>query len=336
MTTTATTTTTTSTPDQSPSPTVRSGPGVRTEGLGKRFGSLWAVRDLDLDVPAGTVLGLLGHNGAGKTTTIRMLTTLSRPTEGRAMVAGYDTATAAVEVRRRIGVAAQQATVDGLLSARANLEMTGRLLGLHPRGARHQADALLAQLDLADAATSLARTLSGGMRRRLDLAAALMGRPAVLFLDEPTTGLDPRTRTHLWDHLLTLVATGTTIILTTQYLDEADHLADDIVVMDHGRAVAHGTPAQLKARLAGDRIRVTVAAPAEIGPATTALAALVGSLHPDSEPLVLQATLPPGLRLLDVLRALDDGGVDTIDVARHQPTLDDVFLALTTNGADRS
>ncbi len=313
--------------------------GVAAEGLGKQFGSQWAVRDLDLDVPAGTVLGLLGHNGAGKTTTLRMLTTLSRPTTGRATVAGFDVATEAHEVRRTIGVAAQQATVDGLLTARANLEMIGRLHGLRRGEARRQADALLGQLDLAGSADALARTLSGGMRRRLDLAASLVAEPAVLFLDEPTTGLDPRSRAQLWDLLRSLVADGTTIILTTQYLDEADRLADDIVVLDHGRAVAHGTPAQLKASLAGDRIEITLSPGHSVAAARAALGPLLGPVEAlddtddndagDGRGPVLGAALPAGLSLVAVLRALADAGIDATDVSRHQPTLDDVFLTLT-------
>jgi ABC-2 type transport system ATP-binding protein len=221
--------------------------GVVAEGLGKRFGDAWVLRDVDLDVPAGTVLGLLGPNGAGKTTTVKLLTTLLRPSAGRAWVGGVDVAADPQGVRERIGLAGQHATVDELLTGRFNLEMIGRLNHLGRRAARAKATELLERFALADAADRLVRTYSGGMRRRLDLAASLVTAPPVLFLDEPTTGLDPRSRNDLWDLLRELVAEGTTLVLTTQYLEEADQLADDIVVLDHGRVIARGTPAELKA-----------------------------------------------------------------------------------------
>ena len=234
------------------------------QGLGKRYGELWALRGLDLAVPEGTVLGLLGHNGAGKTTAIRILTTLALATEGTAAVAGYDVATQSALVRANIGVAAQEATVDGLLTARKNLELLGRLYGLPRARARQRANDLLELLDLADAATRLAGDLSGGMRRRLDLAAALIAEPRVLFLDEPTTGLDPLSRNGLWDVLRGLVDGGTTLLLTTQYLEEADRLADEIVLLDHGVVAASGSPAELKSRIGGERIVVTLATPDEV------------------------------------------------------------------------
>ncbi|MFN8020183.1 MAG: ATP-binding cassette domain-containing protein [Acidimicrobiales bacterium] len=311
--------------------------GVHTDGLGKRFGELWALRDLHLDVTPGTVLGLLGHNGAGKTTAIRILTTLSVPTEGRATVAGHDTVRDADAVRRSIGVAAQQATVDGLMSARLNLELIGRLHRLGRADARRRADELLERLDLADAGGKLVRTFSGGMRRRLDLAASLVARPEVLFLDEPTTGLDPRSRGDLWELLRELVADGTTLVLTTQYLEEADRLADDIVVLDHGRTVAHGSPTELKSRIGSDRLDVRVAHIGELVAAAGVLAPF-GSSEPTLQDDALTVTVPlaEGVRIVDVVRALDDAGIDAHDVTRREATLDDVFLALTTPHRDRA
>jgi ABC-2 type transport system ATP-binding protein len=306
--------------------------GVRAEGLGKRYGDLWALRDLDLDVAPGTVLGLLGHNGAGKTTAIRILTTLATATEGSASVGGFDVAGAPDEVRRRIGVAAQEATVDGLLTARMNLDMVGRLYGLSKAAARRRGDELLEQFDLIDATDKLVKEFSGGMRRRLDLAASLVAHPAVLFLDEPTTGLDPRSRNGLWDQLRDLVRDGTTIILTTQYLEEADRLADDIVVLDHGRTVAHGTPAELKAQIGSDRVDVTVASAGELVAAAGALSPLVsGEPSIDEARLLVSAPIQPGSRLIDLVRALDEAGVDAVDLDRRQSTLDDVFLTLTSS-----
>jgi ABC-2 type transport system ATP-binding protein len=304
--------------------------GVHARGLGKRYGELWALRDLDLTVPAGTVLGLLGHNGAGKTTAVRLLTTLAAPTAGTATVAGFDVAAAPEQVRPRIGVAAQEATVDGLLTGRANLEMIGRLYHLPTAAARERAAELLELFGLADAADRLVKTYSGGMRRRLDLAASLVASPAVLFLDEPTTGLDPASRRELWRLLERMVADGTTLLLTTQYLEEADALADQIVVLDHGRVAAAGSPAELKARIGGERIAVTVAAPAELEPASAALAPFAdGSADRDPEALAVTAPIPPQTSLMDVVRALDGAGVEAIDVQRREATLDDVFLTLT-------
>jgi ABC-2 type transport system ATP-binding protein len=304
--------------------------GVTAEGLGKRFGDLWALRDLDLDVAPGSILGLLGHNGAGKTTAIRILTTLSSPTEGSARVAGVDPVADPVAVRRRIGVAAQQATVDGLMNARKNLVMVGRLHHLSKPDAQRRADELLERLDLADAATQLVKTFSGGMRRRLDLAASLVAAPQVLFLDEPTTGLDPRSRGDLWEMLRDLVRNGTTIILTTQYLEEADQLADDVVVLDHGRTVAHGTPDELKTRIGTDRIDVTVATADDLARAARATEPFASNAASfDHELLVATIPVVDGTRLMEVMRALDAAGIDAIDLNRRQATLDDVFLTLT-------
>jgi ABC-2 type transport system ATP-binding protein len=305
-------------------------PGITAQGLGKRFGDLWALQDLDLEVPAGTVLGLLGHNGAGKTTAIRILTTLSQPTTGTASVDGIDVVRDPGAARRVIGVAAQSATVDGLLSGRKNLEMVGKLHHLAKTDARQRAEELLEQLDLADAKDRLVKEYSGGMRRRLDLAASIVTRPSVLFLDEPTTGLDPKSRGDLWDVLRDLVREGTTILLTTQYLEEADRLADDIVVLDHGRTVAHGTPTELKAQIGDQRIDITVAETAELDVAVSAVSAYASG-RPTIDADLLQVTVPiePGIRLVEVLRALDAAGVDAVDLNRRGATLDDVFLTLT-------
>jgi ABC-2 type transport system ATP-binding protein len=308
--------------------------GVHSHGLGKRYGELWALRDLDLTVPAGTVLGLLGQNGAGKTTAIRLLTTLAAPTTGTASVAGFDVVTAPERVRARIGVAAQEATVDGLLSGRANLEMIGRLYHLTAPQARARAGELLELFGLVEAAKRLAKTYSGGMRRRLDLAASLVASPPVLFLDEPTTGLDPASRRELWALLSGLVDGGTTLVLTTQYLEEADRLADQIVVLDHGRVAAAGSPAELKSRIGGERVGVTVATVSELEAAAAALAPFSESaavLDPEGR----RVTVPvrPGTRLIDVVRALDAGGVEAIDVHRREATLDDVFLTVTKRGS---
>ena len=303
---------------------------VQTRGLTKRYGDTWALRDLDLDVPAGTVLGLLGHNGAGKTTAIRILTTLAVPTSGTAAVAGHDVATQPHAVRRSIGVAAQQATVDGLLTAQANLVMVGRLYGLPRREAGRRAGELLERFGLAEQAGDLVKTFSGGMRRRLDLAASLVPQPSVLFLDEPTTGLDPRSRGELWDTLRNLVREGTTIVLTTQYLEEADRLADDIVVLDHGRTVAHGTPAALKAEMGGDRIDIAVAGPDDVPVALAATERFAARpAAADRDARLVTVPVAAGVRLIDVVRALDDAGVDAVDANRRGASLDDVFLTLT-------
>jgi ABC-2 type transport system ATP-binding protein len=311
--------------------------GVLAEGLGRSFGDLWALRDVDLAVPQGSVLGLLGHNGAGKTTAVRILTTLLRPTEGSARVAGYDVVTDAATVRTKIGLAGQQATVDGLLTARANLEMVGRLYHLPRAAARARAEELLERLSLTDAADRLVRTFSGGMRRRLDLAASLVASPPVLFLDEPTTGLDPRSRIELWGLLEDLVRDGATLLLTTQYLEEADRLADDIVVLDGGRIAAQGSPGQLKARIGGERLEVTVGAPDELAPAAAALGQFASDQPAiDVEAARVVAPVRAGVPLAEVVRALDAAGVATTDLHRREATLDDVFLALTDPTANHT
>jgi ABC-2 type transport system ATP-binding protein len=304
--------------------------GVHAEGLGKRYDELWALRDFDLAVPTGTVLGLLGHNGAGKTTAIRILTTRALPTTGRAHVAGHDVVADPAAVRARIGLAGQTATVDGLLSARANLELVGRLYRLPRAQARERADELLERLGLTDVVGKLVKTFSGGMRRRLDLAASLVAAPPVLFLDEPTTGLDPHSRNELWQLLRELVADGATLVLTTQYLEEADRLADDIVVLDHGRIVAAGTPGELKARLGGERIAVTVAGSDHLATAADALAPFAdGPVACDSDTLRVDVAVRQGTGLFDVMRALDEAAVSATDIHRRETTLDDVFLTLT-------
>jgi ABC-2 type transport system ATP-binding protein len=313
----------------------RTSEGIRTEALGKRYGDLWALRDVDLAVPAGTVLGLLGHNGAGKTTAVRILTTLALPTTGRATVDGLDVVRDAGAVRARFGLAAQAATVDGLLSARANLRLVGRLYHLPRAVAQRRADELLERLGLADAADRLVKTFSGGMRRRLDLAATLVAAPPVLFLDEPTTGLDPQSRNDLWELLRELVRDGTTLLLTTQYLEEADRLADDIVVLSGGRVAAAGSPGELKARIGGERIDVTVAAPDALEPCAAALSRFAqGAPASDHGALVVTVPIRPGTPLLEVVRALDAADVAATDVHRREPTLDDVFLTLTAADGD--
>jgi ABC-2 type transport system ATP-binding protein len=307
---------------------------VVARGLGKRYGEQWALRDFDLAVPAGSVLGLLGHNGAGKTTAIRILTTLAAPTEGSASVAGFDVASEGARVRERIGLTSQTATVDGLMSGAANLEMIGRLYHLPARVARARAAELLEQLRLEDAGERLVRDYSGGMRRRLDLAASLVASPPVLFLDEPTTGLDPESRNELWDLLRQMVGDGTTLILTTQYLEEADRLADHVVLLDHGRIAATGSPTELKARHGGERVVVSVEAEAELAAAAAALERVAaGAPELDSEALIVTAPASESTRLIEVVRALEDAGVDAHDVRRREATLDDVFFSLTGRGA---
>jgi ABC-2 type transport system ATP-binding protein len=308
---------------------------IRTTNLGKRYGELWALRNLDLEVDAGTVLGLLGHNGAGKTTTIRLLTTLSTPSEGSAFVAGHDVVTDAARVRSDIGVAAQAATVDGLLTGRANLELIGRLYRMSKRDARQRAGELLEQFGISDAAERLVKEYSGGMRRRLDLAASLIADPPVIFLDEPTTGLDPAARRDLWNVVRELVAGGTTILLTTQYLDEADALADTIVVLDHGRAIARGTPSELKTTIGGERLEIVVEDAGELPAAIEATRSFAdGRPEPDEAGRRLIVPLRERVRLVDVVRALDAEGVEAVDVQRREATLDDVFLTLTGSKPD--
>ncbi|MFD8011218.1 ATP-binding cassette domain-containing protein [Streptomyces sp. NPDC058955] len=299
---------------------------VLSEGLEKRYGEVHALRGLDLAVPEGTVCGLLGPNGAGKTTAVRILTTLLAPDAGSARVAGHDLVRDPAGVRRRIAVTGQYASVDGDLTGAENLRLFARLLRL-PRA---RADELLEEFGLAAAGDRLARTYSGGMRRRLDLAASLLARPSVLFLDEPTTGLDPRSRGAVWDTVRGLAAQGTTVVLTTQYLEEADRLADDIVLIEEGRAAHRGTPAELKA-LVGSRAEVVLAGPGPLEPAAAVLDRLTGSAPVlDAERRTVGAvTTDPSLTLPRLVREIDAAGIHIVDASLRPPTLDEVFLRLT-------
>ena len=308
---------------------------ILAEGLTRRFGTTIALDGFDLDVPAGTVHGLLGPNGAGKTTAVRILSTLLRPDAGRARVAGHDVLREAARVRARIGLVGQQAAVDEQLSGRQNLEMFGRLHHLGAAAARRRAAALLDRFDLAEAADRTAGTYSGGMRRRLDLAAGLLTDPAVLFLDEPTTGLDPRARGEVWRTIRALAADGTTVLLTTQYLEEADQLADALAVIDRGRVVAAGTSDELKGRLGDDHLDVVVRDPGRLDE-TAALLAAVGDGEPRLDPDRRLASVPVRDRvaaLTAAARRLDERGIDAEDIGVRRPTLDEVFLNLTASSA---
>ncbi len=302
---------------------------IEASGLTKRFGETVALAGLDLEVRRGTILGVLGPNGAGKTTAVRILTTLTLPDSGTACVAGFDITREAGDVRRRIGVTGQDATLDELLTGRQNLVMIGRLSGLGRAWARARAVELLDEFGLTDAADRVMKTYSGGMRRRLDLAAGILVRPPVLFLDEPTTGLDPTSRARMWDVIRGLVADGTTLLLTTQYLEEADALADRILVIDHGRAIASGTPGELKMQVGGARLEITLStADAE---ARVALEPFVsGPVEVSHDGRHLRAPVPNGAGLATtVVRALDRARVAVDDVQVLPPSLDDVFFALT-------
>ncbi len=301
---------------------------IEATGVSKRFGSVRALDDVSIAVPKGTVLGLLGHNGAGKTTLVNVLTTLLPPTEGSARVAGLDVVRHGPQVRARIGLTGQFAAVDEQLSGSDNLVLIARLLGAHKREARARADELLAMFGLADAARRPARTYSGGMRRRLDLAASLVGRPDVIFLDEPTTGLDPESRMGMWEIVQGLVNDGTTVLLTTQYLDEADRLADSITVLSAGRVVASGTASELKSQVGKRTVVVTLAEPTD---AENAVATLKrADFHPVQDEARHAVTIPVerSAELAGVVRALDEAGIEVGELALTEPTLDDVYLTL--------
>ncbi|MDJ1134036.1 ATP-binding cassette domain-containing protein [Streptomyces iconiensis] len=314
---------------------------IYAEGLVKTFGDVRALDGVDLDVPEGTVLGLLGPNGAGKTTAVRVLTTLLRPDSGTAVVAGIDVLKNPTAVRRSIGLSGQFAAVDEYLTGRENLQMVGQLYQMSGRDAKKRACELLDRFNLADAADRTAKTYSGGMRRRLDLAAALVVSPPVMFMDEPTTGLDPRNRQGLWEVIEELVAGGTTLLLTTQYLEEADRLAHDIAVVDHGKVIARGTSDQLKAQTGGERIEVVVHEREHIAPARGILerhqlgGTSQGGCTVEEHTRKLTVPVSGGAKLLaEVIRELDTAGIEIDDIGLRRPTLDDVFITLTGHAAE--
>ncbi len=309
---------------------------IIVEGMSKAFGPVQALDGVDLNVPEGTVLGLLGPNGAGKTTLVRILTTLLKPDAGSARVAGYDVVRQAASLRPIIGLAGQYAAVDHNLTGRENLEMVGRLYHLGGSEARRRASDLLDRFDLADAANRFAKTYSGGMRRRLDLAASLVADPQVLFLDEPTAGLDPRSRFGLWDEIEGLVREGTTVLLTTQYMEEADHLADTIAVIDGGRIIAEGTSEELKSRTGGEILELRVVDRSQTATAAELIDALGdGTAQVAADTGLITLPIVDGTsKLAEVVRRLDGAGLAISDMAVRLPSLDDVFLALTGQSLD--
>jgi ABC-2 type transport system ATP-binding protein len=307
---------------------------ISVRGLVKSFGDVRALDGVDLETAPGTVLGLLGPNGAGKTTAVRVLTTLLRPDAGTVRVAGLDVVRDAARLRERIGLAGQYAAVDENLTGLENLVMVGRLYGERRAAARTRGEELLERFDLVEAAKRPTKTYSGGMRRRLDLAAALVARPPVLFLDEPTTGLDPRSRLDLWATIEGLVADGTTVLLTTQYLDEADRLADSVAVIDHGRVIAQGTPDELKDRVGGERLEVRLADRAAAPAAVEALAPMSDEAPVAEDDAVKLTVRGRTGTIVEAVRRLDEAGVDVDDLGLRRPTLDDVFLSLTGHAAE--
>jgi ABC-2 type transport system ATP-binding protein len=309
---------------------------IIANGLVKRYGDVHALEGLDLSVPEGTVLGLLGPNGAGKTTTVRIITTLLRPDAGHCMVNGIDVLAHPHQVRKTIGVSGQYAAVDEYLTGYENLEMIGRLYHLGKRQARARAEDLLERFRLSDAANRPVKTYSGGMRRRLDLAGALIISPPVIVLDEPTTGLDPRSRLGMWDIIAERVRSGSTLLLTTQYLEEADQLCDDIIVIDKGTAIAHGTPEELKKEVGGERLKVVLGNRAELATAVEILSAVcAGTPSVAEEGHEVEAPVTRGpAALIEVVRRLDAAGIEPVDIGIHRASLDDVFLKLTGEPAD--
>ncbi|GHJ48366.1 daunorubicin resistance protein DrrA family ABC transporter ATP-binding protein [Catellatospora sp. TT07R-123] len=308
----------------------------QAEGLVKRFGATTALAGVDLAARPGTVLGVLGPNGAGKTTAVRILATLLRPDAGRATVGGLDVVRHADAVRRRIGLTGQYASIDEDLTGTENLVLIGRLLDLRTADARTRAAELLARFDLTEAGGRPARTYSGGMRRRLDLAASLVGRPDVIYLDEPTTGLDPAKRDDVWNMVRSLVDDGSTVLLTTQYLEEADALADEITVIDHGKVIAHDTPDDLKRIVGGQTVVVRPADPARLAEAAAVLTEVSGHQAESPSRGVLTVPVPGDKAFTEVVRRLDAAGVSVVELSLRLPSLDEVFFTLTGHGADKS